>query len=69
MSGYDIGEWPERKFGNEDYEYRVTVKPEDKDTVLLALIQDRFSNDFGGSNKFMEFLKQKRVPYNFVSWF
>ena len=68
MSGYDIGEMPERFYGHDDYEYEVTVKPEHKDRLLLALLQEKYDNNFRASSQFMEFLNSRGIPYDFDTW-
>ena len=43
VEGQDVGAMPLKWFDDEDYEFFATVRKEDKDQVLLALIQKVFS--------------------------
>jgi len=54
--------------GHDDYEYDVIVKPEQKDTLLLALLADRFDGDSCASSHFMQYLDAKGIPYDFDTW-
>ena len=68
VSGQDLGEAPEKYWGDSDYEYWVSVRPEHKDWVLLALIEKLFGGSSMADSDFMEFLKSKGIPYEFGSW-
>lgn len=46
VEGQDVGETPQKWFDDEDYEFWVTVRPEDKDAVILALIERLFGGRF-----------------------
>ena len=46
VEGQDVGETPQKWFDDEDYEFWVTVRPEDKDAVILALIERLFGGSF-----------------------
>jgi hypothetical protein len=41
VEGYDIGEAPERAWGDSDYEYEASVEPEHKAALVQALLQAR----------------------------
>ena len=64
LKGYDVGKLVEDQFGDSDYEYSLTVKAEDKDTVLLNLIKERFAND----SEFKSWLEEKGIPHEFWSF-
>ncbi len=70
MEGYDYGPDVEEFFGDDDYEYWVTVPKEYKDLVLLNLIKEKFTSKSksGPSSAFMNWLKKKGIPYEFVSF-
>jgi len=68
ISGQDLGEAPEKYWGDSDYEYWVSVRPEHKDRVLLALIERLYGGNSTVVSEFMEFLKSRDIPYEFDSW-
>lgn len=68
VSGYDIGEAAQAFAGHDDYEYDVTVKPEQKDALLLALLADRLGGDPCASSQFRQYLDAKAIPYDFDTW-
>ncbi len=70
MEGYDAGPDVEDFFGDDDYEYWVTVPKEYKDWILLNLIKETFTSKSkpGPSSAFMAWLKKKGIPYEFVSY-
>ena len=69
LEGYDIGGIVENFWGNDDYEYWLTVAGEFKDSLLLLLIKDAFdSGHFENSSGFREWLDKKGVPNDFSSW-
>ena len=45
LSGQDIGEIPEKFFGDSDYEYWLTVPASEKDRLLLALLEKHYGGD------------------------
>ena len=55
-------------FGPGDYETEVTaaVAREDKDRLLLALLEKVFSGNIGALEEFTAFARSKGIP---VSWF
>ena len=58
MEGYDIGETPEKFWGDSDYEYGRVIKGKYKNKVLSGLIEDQFSVE----SDFKAWLDSKRVP-------
>lgn len=60
LEGQDTAPIIER-FRDIDYEYWLTVGKDDKDTVLLHLIRDRFDN----ATAFREWLAQYHIPCRF----
>jgi hypothetical protein len=64
LEGYDVGETPEKYWGDSDYEYWLTVNKDYKDTILLWLIKERFEND----SNFKDWLDEKGIPSQFYSW-
>jgi hypothetical protein len=68
VSGQDIGELPEQHFGDSDYEYWVVVSKNEKDRVLLALMEKLYLGNSKAVSAFMDLLKSKGIPYEFGSW-
>lgn len=68
FSGQDIGEAPESFFGDSDYEYWLMVEEEQKDRVLLALIEKHYSGNTSVITEFQALLKSKDIPSEFHSW-
>jgi len=68
MEGQDVGEAPQKWFGDEDYEFWVTVKAENKDSVILALIEKLFGGRFSAVDEFRDFLKEKGIPFGWMTW-
>ena len=68
VEGQDVGAAPLKWFDDEDYEFIVTVRKEDKDLVLLALIQKLFGGKFRAVDDFREFLEEKGVPFGWTTW-
>jgi hypothetical protein len=64
LEGYDTGELPKQFFGDSDYEYWLTVKPEQVPAVLLWLLKERFSS----TSQFKEWLAGKGIPNEFFSY-
>jgi hypothetical protein len=64
LEGYDLGPEVEKYWGDSDYEYWLTVAADYKDSLLLRLLQDRFST----SSAFMDWLKSQEIPYQFSSY-
>jgi hypothetical protein len=64
LEGFDYGEFVEEVFGDDDYEYSLTVKADYKDTILLNLIKEKFAND----SEFKLWLDEKQIPSEFWSF-
>jgi len=68
VSGQDVGDAPRKWFDDDDYEFIVTVSAEDKDRVILALIEKVFGGKFGAVDEFREFLEGKEIPFGWMTW-
>jgi hypothetical protein len=68
IEGQDVGEAPTKWFGDDDYEFWVTVKAADKDRLILALIQNQFGGRFSAVDDFREFLREKGIPFGWMVW-
>ena len=64
LEGCDNGAQVREIWGDWDYEYWVTVKSDYKDTVLLHLIKDKFDSE----TKFREWLQERGIPGEFISY-
>jgi hypothetical protein len=68
LSGQDVGEVPEKHFGDSDYEYWVVVLEQHKDRVILVLMEKAFGGNSKAVSEFMDLMKSKGIPYEFDSW-
>lgn len=78
IEGYDIGRTVEQYWGDSDYEYSTTVKPDQVKKLyaslnltsqddLLAYLQSRYNaNDC--YSKIQDFLTQLNIQYEGFSW-
>jgi hypothetical protein len=64
LDGVDCGDTPLKFWGDDDYEYWLIVNKEWKDTILLLLLKERFS-DFGAIRKWLD---EKHIPNSFGNW-
>ena len=68
LSGCDLGDLPERVWGDSDYEYWLRIPAEQKDLILLYLLEDTYKGNPSASTQFREWLKQRGIPCTFGSW-
>ncbi|MFW9845631.1 MAG: hypothetical protein ACFFD6_02700 [Candidatus Thorarchaeota archaeon] len=68
LSGQDIGELPEKHFGDSDYEYWVIVPRDQKDRILLSLMEKLYADNTKAVSEFMDLMKSKGIPYEFGTW-
>lgn len=64
LEGYGSGEVSKRVWGDDDYEYWLTIEKEWKDTILLLLAQEQFK----GFGDFRDWLDKKGVPNEFQNF-
>jgi hypothetical protein len=64
----DIGEYVEQFWGDTDYEYWVTVSPQHKDLLILALLEKCYTGDAEVVADFKELLETKRIAFEFDTW-
>jgi hypothetical protein len=69
LTGRDRGAAPLATWGQDEYEFWVTVAPGQKDALLLALIVERFGGRVDAVDRFREWLKARGVPHEFHNWF
>jgi len=70
IEAQDVGEAP-RNFNpdhDSDYEWFVKVRAENKDLLLLTLIDSLFGGKFSASADFEKWLKEKEIPSEFFSY-
>ena len=68
LSGQDVGKAPQEHWGDSDYEYWLVVKGENKDRVLLALMEKLYTGNTHAITELMGLLKGKNIPYQFDSY-
>ena len=68
VEGQDVGKAPQECFGDSDYEFWVTVAAADKDRVMLALIEKLFAGRFSAVDEFRAFLKERGIPFGWMTW-
>lgn len=68
VSGYDFGALVREMFDADDYEYDVRVPSEQKDLVLLALIERLYGGNPGAVSEFNDFLEAKGIRHLFTTW-
>jgi len=68
FSGQDVGEAPAACFGDEDYEYWLKVDAEQKDRVLLALIEKLFAGNRSVILELKGLFDAKDIPSEFLSY-
>lgn len=64
FEGYDAGPAVEQAMGDVDFEYWLSVAPEQTPKLLLALLQDRFKS----IHEIRTWLEQQGIPYDFSSY-
>jgi hypothetical protein len=80
VEGYDIGKSVEDAWGDSDYEYSITVKKENLDTLcnalkiehgnealILEMMEANFSGNEGFSS-FGAFLSENKIDFDPFSW-
>jgi hypothetical protein len=68
MEAQDVGKAPREFFDDGDYEFWVTVPVEEKDAVLLALIEALYKGHFSAVDEFRALLVEKGIPHDFQVW-
>lgn len=67
LKGQDFGSAAEEIFGEDEYEYFVSVPKKYKDWLLLTLVKEVFAEKPAPSSAFMGWLETKKIPYEFHS--
>ena len=68
ISGQDVGEAPLKHFGDSDYEYWILVPKDQKDLLLLTLLQTLYSDDMKLITNLTELMKKHGIHYEFDSY-
>lgn len=68
FSGQDLGAAPRTVFGDSDYEYWLTVSAEDKDSLLVALIETHYCGNAPVISELRDTLDWKGIPHKFQSY-
>lgn len=68
FSGQDIGEAPERTFGDSDYEYWLRIPADQKDRALLAFLEKLYGGNPRVISEVREYLKSKGISASFSSY-
>lgn len=64
LEGCSAGELSEKFWGDDDYEYWLTIDKKWKDTILLLLAQERFKS----FEDFRQWLDEKGIPNQFQNY-
>ena len=59
LRGHEPDEMPRAAFGTQEYEQRLEIPAEFKDTILLLLLKERFKTD----GMFQQWLERHGIPY------
>jgi hypothetical protein len=68
FAGQDLGKLPQELFRDSDYEYWLRVKANDKDDVLLALIEHLYKGNMSVIVEFQAFLDKHGIKSEFFSY-
>ena len=68
FSGQDVGEAPQKYWGDQDYEYWLTVDAADKDRVLLALVDKLYSGNASLISDIQDLLESEGIRGTFSSY-
>ncbi|MHA2069173.1 MAG: hypothetical protein ACXABY_32845 [Candidatus Thorarchaeota archaeon] len=68
VSGQDIGKAPMEHFRDSDYEYWIFVPSDQKDPLLLALIQKLYEGNSKIVSEFMDLMKTNGISYRFSTF-
>ncbi|MBN2326427.1 MAG: hypothetical protein JXR73_04670 [Candidatus Omnitrophica bacterium] len=68
VSGHDIGKDPQTFFGDGDYEFWLVVHKEEKDLVLLALLEALYGGHFSAVDELRDYLNAKNIQYDWQVW-
>ncbi len=64
MAGQDIGEAPRRYFGEDEYEYFLSIAAADKDRLLTQLMLAVFGGNETPRTAIAKWLDERTIPYS-----
>ena len=68
LIGQDVGKAPQEWWGDEDYEFWVSVPTAQKDALLLALLEQRYRGNPAAVELFRDFLSAQGIEFEFKTW-
>jgi hypothetical protein len=68
FEGGDVGELPKRMFGDEDYEYWVTVPTAEIGRLILFLLKEKYGGNINAVDEFRGFCETNGVRHEFMVW-
>lgn len=68
FSGQDVGKAPIETFGDSDYEYWLQINSDDKDRLLMLLIEQRYACNARVISNLMDLLKEQGILYEFHTY-
>ena len=68
LSGQDLGEAPQKFWGDDEHEYWLTIGAAHKDRLLLALIEKLYSGNNYVISELKAYLESKGIPCEFSSY-
>lgn len=68
ISGQDLGEAPKNFWGDDEYEYWLTVRAAHKDRLLLALLEKHYQGNNYLVSQLKALMESKGIPCEFFSY-
>jgi hypothetical protein len=68
LSQWDCGPLCQEVYSHDDVDSELTVAPQDKDALLLALLEAQFGGDSMARSNLEKFMESKGVPYDSEIW-
>lgn len=68
LSGQQVGQLIEERWGDSDYEYWLTVPKEHKDRLLLVLLDQIYHGDISADVELKKTLEEKAIPHVFDNY-
>lgn len=68
LSGHDIGEAPMMVWGEDEYEFWLRVRANNKDRVLLALLEKLYTGNTSLISELKHYLESKNIPCEFFNY-
>jgi hypothetical protein len=69
LEGHDNGEGPLMAWGEDEYEFFLTLQAPNKDRVLLALLEKLYAGNPSLISEFKHYLESKNIPCEFYNYF